>query len=298
MSEAVAGAREAALPAMPAKRFEPVEGRALVHLPPFRLEDRRVEQLSPGAAELWVVVPAYDEAAGIGATLDALARLAEPVVACVVDNDSRDGTAHVVRRWAAGNPGLPLWLVEEPEKGTGAAADTGMRFAIARGARLLARTDADCVPDPAWATRLRSALDGGLDLVVGRIVPRLDGPPVRRWEPRLIDVLTSLGELVGRVRPSNRNPAYRTRFRICIGGCLGIRASVYEAAGGFPRSRIEEIHEDRALMNRVRRVTPRIGTDRQALVAADIRRLRAYGLVGILRWYLDHGGGNGVVDVR
>ena len=46
-----------------ATRFDRVEGRPLVALPPFRLEDRRVELLVPGEAEAWVTLPALDEAA-------------------------------------------------------------------------------------------------------------------------------------------------------------------------------------------------------------------------------------------
>ena len=55
-----------------AARFDRVEGRPLVALPPFRLEDRPVEVLVSGDAEAWVTLPALDEAGGIGATLAAL----------------------------------------------------------------------------------------------------------------------------------------------------------------------------------------------------------------------------------
>ena len=122
-----------------ADRFEPVEGRALVPLPPFRLEDRAVEILVAGDAPTWVVIPAFDEVRSIEATLAAIeAQTLRPLVVCVVDNASRDGTPDVVRAWARGGavrgPGLGVRLVHEPEKGTGAAADTGMRLAISAGA--------------------------------------------------------------------------------------------------------------------------------------------------------------------
>ena len=38
----------------------------------------------------------------------------------------------------------------EPRKGTGAAADTGVRHAIAHGATHVLRTDADTLPVPGW----------------------------------------------------------------------------------------------------------------------------------------------------
>ena len=279
-------------------RFDPVDGRALVPLPAFTLDDRVVEDLAPGASGLWIVVPAYDEAERICETLDALTRQLVPAVICVVDNGSSDPTVEIVRRWSAAHPGLPLRLAHEPEKGTGAAADTGIRVAIAAGATLVLRTDADCLPAPDWSMRLADALARGHDFVIGRTVPRSDLQPLHWWEPGVIEALMRISDLVGRVRRSNHGPEYRTHYRLPIGNNLGVRAEAYVASGGFPRSRIEEVHEDRALMNRMRRVTARIGTERQAIVATSIRRLRAYGLVGILRWYLDHGGGHRTVDVR
>ncbi|MFJ2271582.1 glycosyltransferase family 2 protein [Streptomyces sp. NPDC087849] len=102
---------------------------------------------APGSVEpLWIVVPAYNEEAGIRATLTALASQTDTGFAlAVVDNASTDATANIVRRFAATAP-FPVHLVHEEERGTGAAADTGFRYAVAHGAELLVRTDADCLP--------------------------------------------------------------------------------------------------------------------------------------------------------
>ena len=100
--------------------------------------------------------------------------------------------------------------------------------------------------------------------MIGRTVPRGDLEPLHWWEPGVIEVLMRISDVVGRLRPSNHGPAYRTHYRLPIGNNLGVRADPYVAAGGFPRSRIEEVHEDRALMNRMRKVTPRIATERRA----------------------------------
>ena len=280
-------------------RFERVEGRPLAQLPPFRLEDRAVEVVVPGDADTWVTVPALNEAAWIGATLRAIqAQTLRPLVLCVVDNGSRDGTSDAVRRWAAGLPtngDLGVRLVAEPDKGTGAAADTGMRIAAAAGAHYLLRTDADGLPVLDWATRLRSRLAGGTDLVAGRMVDRPDegnglGRRLILWILVKITAVISV--------PRNRGAGYRTRFRLVMGSNLGIRAEIYLAAGGFPRSAIEEVHDDRALMKRVRRVTDRIDGDRHAVVAASTRRYRRYGLRGVIRWYLEHDSRGAPVDAR
>ncbi|MFC6934520.1 hypothetical protein ACFQHO_32035 [Actinomadura yumaensis] len=82
-------------------------------------------------------------------------------------------------------------------------------------------------------------------------------------------------------------------------GCnVAITAELYERSGGFPRTRIEDLHEDRALVNRVRYLTAAYGLRRDVVVYGSVRRLRAYGLVGTLGWYADHRNRPAVVDIR
>ncbi|MFC5140188.1 glycosyltransferase family A protein [Actinomycetospora rhizophila] len=245
---------------------------------------------------LWVIVPAYDEARGITATLDALAAQQDPAfTVLVVDNGSRDGTGDVVR---AHDRGLDLRVVDEPVKGTGAAADTGMRHAIGAGATLLARTDADCLPAPGWTAALREGFADGLELIGGRLVPRTDEVRLRWWERRGLPAVVAVAAAFGRLRPSNRDPAFRGPYVMCPGCNLAITAAMYRRSGGFPRTAIEDVHEDRALVNAVRRAGGRIGRRRDAVVAGSVRRVRAYGLVGTLGWYADHRHRPAVVDVR
>jgi glycosyltransferase involved in cell wall biosynthesis len=278
-----------------AARFEAFDGRPLVDLPAFRLEDRATETIVEGEAETWVIVPALDEATGILATLQAIdAQTLRPLVLCVVDNGSSDATPDLVRAFRP-RPGLGVCLVAEPERGTGAAADTGMRLAIAAGARYLLRTDADSLPRPQWAARLRDELARGAELVAGRIIPR-DDERFRPGERAFLQLVMTVSAALA--VPRNARRGRRTRFRLLAGNNMGIRAGMYERSGGFPRSRIDEVHEDRALMNRVRFLTERIVSARGAIVATSARRYRAYGLVGVLRWYTTHGTSGLPVDVR
>jgi glycosyltransferase involved in cell wall biosynthesis len=108
---------------------------------------------------LWVVVPAYNEAARIGDTLAALARQTDTdFTLLVVDNGSTDATAELARAFRGP---FPTEVLVEPEKGVGCAVDTGFRHAIAAGAVHLARTDADCLPAPGWVAAARRALVQG-----------------------------------------------------------------------------------------------------------------------------------------
>ncbi|XVQ12956.1 glycosyltransferase family 2 protein [Spirillospora sp. CA-255316] len=249
---------------------------------------------------LWVVIPAYDEERSIGATLRRLAEQTDPgFTLVVVDNGSTDGTADEVRAFAAAHPGGPeVRIVPEPQKGTGAAADTGFRHAITAGATHLARTDADCLPDPGWVAAVKRAFADGLEMVSGPLRPRTDEFPLKFWERRLLPAVIGTAALFGRFRPGNQDPAYLGPYVMMPGCNLAITADLYERAGGFPRTRIEDLHEDRALVNRVRRLTRAYGLRKDVLVHGSVRRLRAYGLVGTLGWYADHRHTPEIVDIR
>jgi len=85
---------------------------------------------------------------------------------------------------------------------------------------------------------------------------------------------------------------------MCPGCNLALTATLYERSGGFPRTAVEELHEDRALANRVRKVTRAYGKTRGMVVYGSVRRLRSYGLIGTLAWYLDHKNRPAEVDIR
>lgn len=253
---------------------------------------------------LAVVIPMLDEAGGILPTLEALAAQRDADFDAVfVDNGSTDATVAIVERFAA-ERGLGRWrVIREPQKGTGAAADTGMRAAIDVGAQLLARTDADCLPRADWTAAVRRSLtpraEGGLGLrlVGGELVPRRDeglGLPTRV----ALRGAVHLAEAFGRVRSGNRAPEYLGPYMMAAGCNVGITAELYLAAGGFPRTKIEDLHEDRALVNAVRRITPEYARRGDVVVQGSSRRVRAWGLKNTLLWYKDHAYRPEHVDIR
>ncbi|MEV6100564.1 glycosyltransferase [Nocardia sp. NPDC051981] len=248
--------------------------------------------------ELWVIVPAYNEEHGIAGTLSALAGQQDrDFTLLVVDNNSTDATVKVVRDFADAHPGLRVEVITEPRKGTGAAADTGMRHAIAAGATRLARTDADCLPAPDWTARIRAAFDSGLRLISGQLIPRTD-EGVRLRDRTIILVALEVASLFGKFRPGNRDPRYLGPYVMTPGCNMAITAELYEAAGGFPRTAIEELHEDRALVNAVRTLTTDYGLRRDMRVYGSNRRVRAWGVRKTLAWYADHRYKPELVDIR
>ncbi|GAB2542885.1 glycosyltransferase family 2 protein [Nocardia heshunensis] len=248
--------------------------------------------------ELWVIVPAYNEEHGITATLTALAGQQDrDFTLLVVDNNSTDATAKVVREFADARPDMRVEVIGEPCKGTGAAADTGMRHAIAAGAIRLARTDADCLPAPDWTARVRAGFDDGLRLISGQLIPRTD-EGVRPRDRIIIRVALEVASFFGKFRPGNKDPRYLGPYVMTPGCNMAITAELYEAAGGFPRTAIEDLHEDRALVNAVRMLTTDYGLRRDVRVYGSNRRVRAWGVRKTLAWYADHRYKPELVDIR
>jgi glycosyltransferase involved in cell wall biosynthesis len=109
-----------------------------------------------------VVIPAYDEAESLAATVAEVRAKAPEMDLLVVDDGSRDATADVAR--AAGVP-----VVRHPVNlGVGGALQTGFRYAVSRGYDIGVQLDADGQHDPAFLRALVAPVVGGTcDLSIG-----------------------------------------------------------------------------------------------------------------------------------
>jgi glycosyltransferase involved in cell wall biosynthesis len=245
----------------------------------------------------FVVVPFYNEAAGIRPTLEALAAQSDRDFSLVlVDNGSTDSSAQLCREFAA-SADFPVDVIAEPTKGTGAASDTGFRYAIAQGATHVARTDADCLPDVHWVRHLKRAFkEEGLEFVAGKIVPRTDEWPLSPFERRWIVLLVNVAERFGRLHRRGRQ--FKYPYILAVGNNMAITADLYLRAGGFPRTSIDRVHEDRELSERVRTLTRHGGVRSNIVVANSVRRAKRYGYVRTVLWYLAHWARPAEVDVR
>jgi len=248
---------------------------------------------------LWVVVPCFNEASGIGPTLEALASQRDRDFHLVfVDNASTDGTAEVIEAFGKRHPRLDIHVVHEPEKGTGAAADTGFRYAIAQGATHIARTDADCLPRRDWTANIKRAFGRGVEFIAGHIGHRTDDFDVKLSEMLGLVFLTEVMAAVSPWLPHNRGPEFLGPYVMAGGGNLATTASLYDRSGGFPRVSIEEDNDDRALQNRIRKLTSRIAKDRSVVVRQSTRRVQHYGFKNTLLWYWNRKYQPETVDIR
>jgi GT2 family glycosyltransferase len=110
-----------------------------------------------------VIIPHYQNLEGLDACLEALGRqtyAADQFEVIVSDNNSPVGEA-AVSQAVAGRARLTVTL----ERGAGPARNGGV--AVARGS-VLAFTDCDCIPEPAWLQEGVTAL-GAYDFVGGRM---------------------------------------------------------------------------------------------------------------------------------
>jgi len=133
--------------------------------------------------KLVVVVPAYNEGKGIGATIDGLHSIKDTLAGMgwtlavyVVDDGSKDDT----RQRAAAAERV---LIHRVNQGLGAAVRTGLAAARADGADIAVKFDADLQHEPADIPALMEPiLSDQADVVYGNRFERIDYrmPPMRR----------------------------------------------------------------------------------------------------------------------
>lgn len=247
---------------------------------------------------LSIALPMLNEEKLVRQTLNSLAAQEhQDFTVVVVDNGSTDASCLIVSEFAAAHPHMDIRLVHEAEKGTGTAADTGMRFGVEHGARWLARTDADCLAAPDWTAKIVLAFDDGLELIAGQLVPRGD-EGISTRERRMMLLAVEIASFFGRIRPGNKGEGYLGPYQMLPGCNMAITADMYHRSGGFPRTSIEDLHEDRALSNRVRKLTRNYALRRDVVVYGSSRRVKAWGLKNTLAWYADHRYRPEHVDIR
>jgi glycosyltransferase involved in cell wall biosynthesis len=145
-------------------------------------------------SDVWVVIPAFNEAAVIGEVVADVRSVFDHVVC--VDDGSADGTGEIARRAGA-------HLVRHPiNLGQGAAIQTGVEYARNQpGARVFATFDADGqhrVKD--LATMVDRLNAGDADIVIGTRFARRAGsrPPVPEGPPLLKKLVLRTAALLSR----------------------------------------------------------------------------------------------------
>ncbi|MGZ4781853.1 MAG: glycosyltransferase [Oryzihumus sp.] len=210
--------------------------------------------MRPRVQRVLVVVPARDEEHVLDACLAGLDRacgqVTVPVDVWVVLDACSDRSAEVVAR----RPGVHSLAVAC--RSVGQTRDLGVRQALSLAhahdlrATWLAHTDADSVVPEHWLAHQVDLADRGADLVLGTVTPHGGAAA-----PATLDAWHDA--YAGRLHTDGGHGHVH-------GANLGIRASTYLAAGGFPH---RPAHEDRVL---ARRVATLPGTVSLATIGAPV----------------------------
>lgn len=247
----------------------------------------------------FVVVPFYNEEKLILGTLDSLKNQTDHDFSLiVVDNNSTDSSVEIIESFIKANPDMSIQIISEQLKGTGAAADTGFRKAIALGAKVIARTDADSLPCKDWVSLLKKEFETGALIVGGKLKPRTDEPGYRWWDGIIMPFLVRSMEIGAGIIYNGKG--YNYRMFMIPGLNMAIDADLYLKAGGFPRQPIDEVDDDRILHMNVRKIIQgsQARFAKKAIVYGSIRKAKAFGYIGIMLWYWDRKYKPKVVDVR
>lgn len=142
-----------------------------------------------------VIMPAYNVAPYVGAAIESvLAQTVTDWELLVTDDGSTDGTAAIVRRFAARD--ARIRLLQQPNGGLSSARNCALRAATGE---FLAVLDSDDLWEPAYLGAQLEILTGdpGIDIVTGNAFElggRRHGLPARPWpdprpQPGLIEIL-------------------------------------------------------------------------------------------------------------
>ena len=119
-------------------------------------------------ADSCVIIPMYNECENAAASIDAVMGLQTQFDILVIDDNSPDGTAAIVKEKMAQYPGRVDLIERSGKLGLGTAYITGFKHCVAKGYDYICEMDADFSHNPADLERLRSAaITQEADVVVG-----------------------------------------------------------------------------------------------------------------------------------
>ena len=217
-----------------------------------RERDDRAEPAAAAWPAVVAVIPARDEAATIGRTVQSLLAQDYPGLGIVlVDDGSSDGTAAAAEQAAAGR-GLTVLKGEPlPAGWTGKvwAQKQGVATALVKAPRYLLLTDADIVYAPGALKRLVARAEHGRYALTSLMVKlRCESLAERAFIPAFVFFFQMLYPFAWVGRSDHATAA-------AAGGCMLARADILEESGGLDRIR-EALIDDCALARQLKAEGP------------------------------------------
>lgn len=123
---------------------------------------------TPKRSDSLVIIPMYNECENAAAIIDAVLALPAKFDILVIDDNSPDGTADIVRGKIKEHPDRVMLISRSGKLGLGTAYITGFKRAIELGYEFICEMDADFSHNPADLVRMRAeVIDGDADVVIG-----------------------------------------------------------------------------------------------------------------------------------
>ncbi len=126
-----------------------------------------------------VIIPTYNEKENIADIIQAVFSLEKEFHLLIVDDNSPDGTADIVKDLQKKYPDKLHLLEREGKLGLGTAYIAGFKWALEHGYDYIFEMDADFSHDPKDLVRLLAACKNGADVAIGSRY--IDGVNVVNW---------------------------------------------------------------------------------------------------------------------
>ncbi|PID67741.1 MAG: dolichyl-phosphate beta-D-mannosyltransferase [Flavobacteriia bacterium] len=136
------------------------------------------------AADALVIIPTYNEVENVALIIRAVFDLKEGFHILIVDDNSPDGTADVVKGLMAEFDGRLHLEIRQEKQGLGVAYIHGFKWALAHGYTYIMEMDADFSHNPNDLPRLYKTCKQGADVAVGSRY--VDGINVTKWDIKRI----------------------------------------------------------------------------------------------------------------
>lgn len=118
-------------------------------------------------ADSLVIIPTYNEKENIAAIIAAVFDLPERFDILIIDDNSPDGTAGIVKELMKQHPSRLYILEREGKLGLGTAYIAGFKWALEHGYEYICEMDADFSHAPTDLPKLRKACAEGADVAIG-----------------------------------------------------------------------------------------------------------------------------------
>lgn len=142
-----------------------------------------------------VIIPTYNEVDNIGPIIDEVWKHSPELHVLVVDDNSKDGTAEVVKQKMNGNSDKLFILEREGKLGLATAYIAGFKNALSRDYTKIVEMDADFSHDPKTLVDIIANLDT-CDVVIGSRY--VQGGGTENWHP-LRKKISQFGSLYARM---------------------------------------------------------------------------------------------------